>query len=858
MLDIQTLQLYCLADRDFYEAPDRMADTAPPYVLDGCPAEGWRQYSRGLWNVLMPTHTTLPEQGWKIHVSSVPAIAETTLAKCAAVCFDRGIPFKHLRSPDALALAVGKYMPRSSSGKFVTVYPADEEQFAELLGELAAAVDGLPGPYILSDLRIGGGPVHVRYGAFSELWCPGPQGTPVPALRAPSGDLVPDDRLPVFKVPAWVTVPSVLLPHIAARKAAHDDTFPYTVREPLHFSNSGGVYLAEHRGTGEQVVLREARPHSGLDRSGADAVERLHHEHRILRRLEGLSCVPRVYGVRTVWEHHYLIEEYIEGETLHSALITRNPLRFRDPTPASVRDYLRWATSVTEQLSAALDAVHARGLSFGDLHPSNVVVRPDDSVVLVDFEFAADLDDPDPVRAGAPGFMPPPGMSGAEADRYALRAVWLMMLVPIVDFTQLAADKTAVMEELARSYFHLPRDAGPPLVGGASVNRGTVANGGKDGDSSRATEGEDAVAALFDLDSLDWPTLRDRIAAGILDTATPERADRLFPAEPDVFITGGFGLAHGAAGVLLALHRAGVAVPRAHIDWLVACAERSVTADWRGLYDGLYGVAVTLDELGRRDEALAVLARARAARAPMSADLFGGLAGTALAQCHFAEATGDAGLFDEAVRTADRLDTLVRSGKTNGLVLPPSAGLLRGMSGAAVLHLTLYRLTGHRSRLRAAHRALRRELGRCVTMPDGTMQVREGKRHLLYLDGGSGGVALAAAEYLKHDEEPAFAGFIDAVRRGCEAEFVREPGLFQGRAGLTAMLALLSGPDGEKPVAAQISRLSWHAVQRDGGLYFPGVKLRRFSCDLASGSAGVLLAVHTALHPERGFLPLLP
>ncbi|NEB85046.1 serine/threonine protein kinase, partial [Streptomyces anulatus] len=83
-----------------------------------------------------------------------------------------------------------------------------------------------------------------------------------------------------------------------------------------------------------------------------------------------------------------------------------------------------------------------------------------------------------------------------------------------------------------------------------------------------------------------------------------------------------------------------------------------------------------------------------------------------------------------------------------GLRAPASAGLLRGLSGAALLHLELHALTGDEQFLAAAGRALEAEADHCVTMPDGTVQVKDGRRHYLYLDQGSGGFALVARAWL--------------------------------------------------------------------------------------------------------------
>ncbi|NEE23579.1 phosphotransferase, partial [Streptomyces sp. SID7499] len=421
MPGLHQTQLYCLADRRYYETPARLKDEGTRYPLDTePPADGWRRVSGGLWTSLLPEDREPAGQGWKIHVSTVPEEAEETLLDTARICRAHRVPFKFLRSERALLLMSGKYMSRAGAGKFITLYPPDETVFLRVLDELTRALTGRRGPYILSDLRIGDAPVYVRYGAFVSRWCLDDDGERVLALRHPSGELVPDERGVVFRVPPWVTVPDALRPHLAARAAAGDAAFPYDVSESLQFSNAGGIYLARHRETGRQVVLREARPHSGLDEAGDDAVTRLHREHRALTALAGLDCVPEVYGVRTVWEHHFLIEEHIEGTTLLEEIVGRFALLHSTGTAAELAPYTDWVESVTERLTEALAAVHARGLRFGDLHPSNIIIRPDGRVALIDFEYATALDDPDTPVAGAPGLQAPAGTVGAEADAYAL------------------------------------------------------------------------------------------------------------------------------------------------------------------------------------------------------------------------------------------------------------------------------------------------------------------------------------------------------------------------------------------------------------------------------------------------------
>ncbi|UQA34059.1 class III lanthionine synthetase LanKC [Streptomyces sp. HNA39] len=840
---IQQTQLYCLADPTYYETPARLRDEETRYPLDSAPPpEGRRRVRSGLWTSLLPEGRELAEQGWKIHVSTVPEEAEATLRDTARICLAHGVPFKFLRSEQALLLMSDKYMARSGAGKFLTLYPPDEIAFLRVLDELVPALAGRRGPYILSDLRIGDAPVYVRYGAFVARWCTDADGERVPALRHPSGELVPDERGVVFRVPPWVTVPEPLRPHLAARAAAGDTTFPYTVTESLQFSNAGGIYRARHRETGRQVVLREARPHSGLDAVGHDAVTRLHREHRALTALAGLDCVPEVHGVRSVWEHHFLIEEHIEGATLLEEIVARFALLHGSGTDAELATYTAWVDSVTERLAQALAAIHARGFRFGDLHPTNVIIRPDGRLVLVDFEYATDLGDQDTPVAGAPGLQAPTGTPGAESDAYALWATWLYMLMPIMEMAGHDRAKAVTLEQWARRRYRLRADAGPirPAALRAAEDR---------------LGGERDIAALLDGPVPDWAELRTRLIAGIHAGATPERTDRLFPGDPQAFATGGGDLAHGAAGVLYALHRVGAPVDPAWTDWLSDAARRRDPAAPGGLYGGLPGTAVVLSLLGRADEGRELFERAAAAPPSASADLLNGRAGIALAALRLARSAGrgttgpdakvDHDLVELAVRTAHDVDRLVRGESVPGLAAPASAGLLRGLSGAALLHLELHALTGDDRHLRAAGRALEREAGHCVTMPGGTVQVRDGRRHLLYLDQGSGGVALVAQAYLARRAAPSLAALLPGVRRGCTLEFIREPGLFTGRAGLMATAGQLS-PEGRRApdVLASVRNLSWHLLAEEDRLLVPGARLRRCSADLATGAAGLLLALH--------------
>lgn len=200
--------------------------------------------------------------------------AEEILEHVLGYCVPRGIPFKFIRSKQLLLLRNGKYAHRGSSGKSFTIYPRDDQQLQVILTELGQLLEGQPGPYILSDLRYGDGPLYVRHGGFAERYCLGASGELELAIADDNGSLVPDLRGPTFSTPEWVPLPDFLVDHLEARNKATVGDLPCRIDGALHFSNGGGLYSGVDVRTGEELVLKEGRPHAGLSTDAADAVTR--------------------------------------------------------------------------------------------------------------------------------------------------------------------------------------------------------------------------------------------------------------------------------------------------------------------------------------------------------------------------------------------------------------------------------------------------------------------------------------------------------------------------------------------------------------------------------------------------------
>jgi hypothetical protein len=847
---------YCAADPLFYDSLATTGTATAEFAVAAraVPA-GWQREPKDDWYVYGPLGATLPPQGWKIHLSATLENADRVLDVARDYCVARGLSFKFLRGPRLLLLRNAKYAPRGSSGKFVTIYPRDPDELELACKELDERLAGEAGPYILSDLRYGAGPVFVRYGGFAARYCLSPHGQVVPAIADPDGTLVPDRRDPVFHLPDWVTLPDFLAPHLAARSATSTGDLPYRIERVIHFSNGGGLYVGRDLRTDAPVVLKEARPYAGLDATGADAVTRLTREGDMLRRLADVPGLPRVHDEFGLGEHRFLALEFVVGQPLNRVLVERYPLIDVDADADRLAAYASWALHVYRQVEATVDAIHERGVVYGDLHLFNVMVGADDRVTLVDFEVAAPVSE-----AGRPGlrnqgFAAPRERTGFAVDRYALACLRLALFLPLTQLLRLAPAKARHFADIIAAHFPLPPTFLDEAVEEITGSREETNTGSLDVPTGTA----------------DWPGLRTRLATAILSSATPERADRLFPGDIEQFRAGGLNLAHGAAGVLYALAESGAGRFPEHEDWLVERALDPPSGSRCGFYDGLHGVAYALEHLGHRQRALDVLdVCLREPWTRLGHDLAGGLSGIALNLAELAARTDEPGLWDAAWQAADLVADRVREADDSGSRISggqqPYAGLTRGRSGPALMFLRLHEISGDPALLDLAATALRWDLRRCVVRPDGAMEVDEGWRTMPYLAHGSVGIGLVLDQYLRHRPDEQFTEAAAAIRRAARSPLYVQSGLFAGRAGIIVYLAArvaagLSEPDGvdgdRHELDGQLRRLGWHAMPYRDGLAFPGEQLLRLSMDLATGTAGVLLAVASARSDRPVTLPFL-
>ncbi|MFI5493498.1 class III lanthionine synthetase LanKC [Actinoplanes sp. NPDC051859] len=815
----------------FYDAPDSTG-AEKDFRAGQSPGPGWTVDRGREWTVCTPPVLDIPEQGWKIHVAATLGNAAELLDIVAPYCVERGLLFKYINNREILGRRGSKYGDRTASGKFITIYPPDVTVLEQALNELEELIGGAPAPNVLSDLRWRNGPLFVRYGGFVLQLVRADNGRMVPAMRDPDGQLVPDVRRPSFRPPKWAPLPPFLASAMEQRQQGKLSNFPYKVYQALHFSNGGGVYRARDTRTGREVLVKEARPLAGLDASGDDAVIRMEREHWALEQLTGLPFVPALLDYRSGHEHRYLVREFVDGEPLIDMLQARHPFVLGEEEPAQRAAYRDWALGIIDQVATAVRAMHERGVVFGDLHPGNILVTADGSIRFIDMETSTPVADGRPQSMGALGFHAPGHLKGADTDLYALAVLRLSLFTPLPQIVQWGVGKIRQLIELAAREFDLPADVVAELERSLSA---------------------DALGTAAD-HSLTWPSdlagsdIRQRIATSILDVATPERDDRLYPGDATQFLVpgGGTTFAHGAAGVLWVLARGGYEVPESHVQWLVDHAMRLKDVG-PGFFNGLAGVAYALEELGRHAEATTIMDRAIAMPVDqVDGSVADGWAGLGLAALHLAEVRADPAYLAVAEEMGRRLgerDPEATDGK-------PRVGLFSGRTGVAMFLLRLHDHTGDRAHLERAIEELRSD-ARLAGLDS-----LQADRRLGPGLAGTAGMAMVTAAILRERPDAELRRLHDVLLGRVRSQFLMPGGLFTGRAG--AVLAMIDQAPAADRLAAHVDALSWEAVAPEPGqVHFIGTHGYRLSTDLATGSAGVLLALDAAAEGTGNLLPFV-
>jgi serine/threonine protein kinase/formylglycine-generating enzyme required for sulfatase activity len=149
----------------------------------------------------------------------------------------------------------------------------------------------------------------------------------------------------------------------------------------------GVVYLAEDTILGRKVAVKVLAPHlSGSEQ----ALARFRQEAKNAAALQHPGIVS-VFKFGEKDGFHYLVSEYVEGQTL-AALIAEE--RDRRQSASGRRGTRRWcerSATIASRVADALDHAHRAGIVHRDVKPSNILIDREGRARLTDFGIAKHL-----------------------------------------------------------------------------------------------------------------------------------------------------------------------------------------------------------------------------------------------------------------------------------------------------------------------------------------------------------------------------------------------------------------------------------------------------------------------------------
>ena len=202
----------------------------------------------------------------------------------------------------------------------------------------------------------------------------------------------------------------------------------YEILALLGQGGMGAVYRAQDLTLGRMVALKERTPDpNGTTHGMSQARAQFRREAQTLAQVSHPN-LPHIYDYFSVADSEYIVMDLVEGENLHRLV------QERGAQPEML--VLNWARQVLD----ALVYLHAHNIIHRDIKPHNLILTPDEHIVLVDFGLVKLFDPSQPSTltllrgVGTPEYAPleqysrEVGHTDPRTDIYALGATLFTLL----------------------------------------------------------------------------------------------------------------------------------------------------------------------------------------------------------------------------------------------------------------------------------------------------------------------------------------------------------------------------------------------------------------------------------------------
>lgn len=869
----KNLFLYNYSNKYFYEDIGKKENSCEFYnIVNEILPRAWSIKKMSIYFSCMNDFESIPDQGWKIHVSANLKNAEEILKIVTEIARDNYISFKFMKDKEMLKLASQKPYPRGGSGKFMTIYPKDTDEFLRLLDILYEKLKYFEGPYILSDNRYKDCKViYYRYGGLKGKFRVDRNGEYIPVILDTNGQWIDDTRTPYFKIPINISDP-------VKQKIENDNKSyikeNYLIKKPLYFSNSGGIYEAIKLETKEKVIIKEARPYTCMAAEEKDSIYFRKSEFKVLKKLEKYNVAPKPIELFKEWEHIFLVEEFIEGISLHNFCAQNNPFYKAFSINDHIATFIDKMLEIFSKIVDVLIIFHSNGLIVSDLAPKNILIKDNLCVKFIDLEACLEKNNADIHQLSTYGFSEKINESNLEeSDLYALGCIFLSCLLRRNEIVNIAPN---VIKESLNSLF---KDYSLPL------DLKQIIFDLIDNEPSKRPKLNEVKARLdeikkqkyygvklkndtnYDKLNFEYEQLISKCVDSIDKVATIDRVDRLFPNTP--LINNSLNITCGALGNL---HTFKLLKHEDKIDkyksWIInKLNKKELYAP--GLYVGVAGIAWVLLEIGETEKAMEILNSSE--KNKLFKNNYGmqtGLSGYGMTLIKFWLETNITEYLNKAKVIGDELMYKCKISNFDKTAYWPddiechSIGYGNGTTGISLFLLYLFLATKNKNYLDIGESALKHDLLQKIKVENNDFYAFPSNNENTgiiypYFMVGSAGIVSVLVRYYKTTKDNYYLEEIKKIVPGIHIKYALNPGLFNGLAGLGNALLdcynFLNDNSFLKMAYDVAEGINLFKVDYNGGILFPDDYITKLSTDFGSGTSGIILFLNRLINNNMNF-----
>lgn len=778
---------------------------------------------------------------WKIHVSATTFNYKEIFKIVTDYCIKNSINFKFISNYSLFKQVNGKTSNRVSAGKFIVVYPKKGE-ILSVLENLYKKTSKFEGPYILSDKQYKDSQVlYYRYGEYLPIRIRNEKGTIGTFIKDNNNQLVRDKRVPYYYLPNWIED----LPLKSNSNTKSNFLSKYTVLNAKHFSSSGGVYTVKDNYE-NSYIAKEARAFTGVDETGLFATDRLDREKNFLQILEPTAITPKVHDYISEYGNVYLIEEEIIGITLREFIYRLNPLLNLEKSTSLQEEYYEKAYLIFKQLLEKLQIIHQYKISLYDISDTNIIIENFETenpvVRIIDLENAIYENESQESYIETPGFR-------SAIKKYFKKDIDKIMLIGLAMFFPLNAlyeldnsKKSLLVQWAKKNVNEIPKEYMDVLDNYYNVNQKSIPSILE----NRVYEyKEDSIIEFID---------------SILDSYNKNWQEHgyYFPADPHIFNTNPFSIAHGVFGVLYGLFSINLDLDLNYSKQLKQLTLGAFN-DWKddsvsnmpsGLLMGNAGVLLTLLKMNFTDEAKIIYKKIADQPDPKDNGLFYGKAGIIISLLYYWSKVKKKSVKDHAIRLAD---LLVKKNPSDDDL----SGFYEGNAGIAVTLLVTYYHTNDKKYLSKAYDYMNWVLEKTYTNSRGNLTINRlpssSGEHIesSFLYNGLSGIGIMLIMFFKVTGDNKYKVYLEKISESLEYKIQHFPGLMRGLSGITDFLITCYQNDIsdkqhiKKIIEQQISGFKLHEINYNspkgkGQKGFSGEQSLKISNDLYTGTTGII------------------